>query len=322
VASEAGAPPRLAIVVVNWNAGGLLSRCLDSLVHHPPSVAHEVVVVDNGSTDGSAEWLQARAASPPPGDPPLRVVANEENVGFARGNNLAFGHTQAPLLLLLNPDAELTAGAADALLATLSHEPRAAACAPRLLDPGGGLQPSVWPNPPSALQILVRGFRLDRLLPPPVRSRWLLGAYWDHATRRAVDAFFGAAMLVRREALERVGPFDESFALFGEDCEWCVRARRAGWRLIFEPRAEVVHHGGHSAAQRWTAGEVERVKAEANIRFQRIALGPVAYTLNQLAYSVTQAAVGGWRALRGRPARTQLAMGRLYWKAAWRRRAR
>lgn len=322
MASEPGPATRLTLVVVNWNAGELLRRCLESVARHGPSVPHDVLVVDNGSTDGSAEWLRTYAASPRSAGPPLRVIAGPENLGFARANNVAFAQSDAPLLLLLNPDAELTAGAADALLATLSADPRAAACAPRLLHGDGSLQPSVWPAPPTPLQILVEGLRLHGLLPASLRARWLLGAHWDHATRREVDAFFGAAMLVRRQALDEVGTFDESFALFGEDYEWCARARRAGWRLVFEPAAQVVHHGGRSAARRWTADEVARVKAEANIHFERTALGAVGFTLNQLAYSVTQTVIGCWRTLRRRPARTQLAVGRLYWDAAWRRRAR
>ena len=264
MASEAGPATRLTVVVVNWNAGDLLRRCLESVARHGPSAPHDVLVVDNASTDGSAEWLLAHAESAASGGPPLRVIANAENLGFARANNLAFARSDAPLLLLLNPDAELTAGAADALLATLAADPRAAACAPRLLNPDGSLQPSVWPAPPTPLQILFEGLRLHRLLPASLRARWLLGVHWDHTTRRAVDAFFGAAMLVRREALDDAGPFDESFALFGEDYEWCARARRAGWRLLFEPAAEVVHHGGRSAGRRWSAEEVERIKTEAN----------------------------------------------------------
>lgn len=312
-------PIELSIVIVNWNTGELLRKCVESVKRHPPRVPYDLVVVDNASSDGSADFLRARAAGDSGGAGVVRLIENAENVGFARANNIAIAHSKAvPLLFLLNPDTEVRPGAIDALLATLESQPRIGACAPRLLNADGSLQPSVWPMPPTPLYILVDGLRLYRLLPRPLRARWLLGAHWDHATRRPVPCVWAAAMMVKREMIAEVGAFDESFTLFGEDCEWCVRMRRGGWLIYLEPAAEVLHHGGRSALQRWTAGEVVLAKAEANIHYQRRVLGPVRFRVNQLAYCFVLAMLGLWRTVRRQPARTQLASCRIYWAAAWR----
>ena len=154
--------------------------------------------------------------------------------------------------------------------------------------------------PPTPLVILVEGFRLYRFLPRRLRSRWLLGGHWDHATRRPVPCVWGAAMMVKRQAIADVGALDESFALFGEDWEWCMRMRRGGWLLYLEPAAEVLHHGGRSVLRRWSADEIERAKAAATIHYERLLLGPARFRANQLAYSLVLAAHGLWRTMKRR----------------------
>ncbi len=316
-------PSELTIVIVNWNTGELLRQCIASIEQHPPRVGYDLVVVDNASSDGSADFLRARTAGERAGSGVVRFIESRENVGFARANNLAIAHSRAtPLLFLLNPDTEVGPGAIDALLATLASQPRIGACAPRLLNTDGSLQPSVWPMPPTPLYILVEGLRLYRLLPPRLRARWLLGGHWDHATRRPIPGVWAAALMVKRAMIAEVGAFDESFEIFGEDCEWCVRMRRGGWLIYFEPTAVILHHGGHSALQRWSAEEVELAKAAASVHFQRRILGPVRFRLNQLAYSLVLALHGLWRVVRRQPARTPLAISRLHWVAAWRARNR
>lgn len=162
----------LAIIIVNWNGGDFLRRCLASLDQFPPQVQYTIVVVDNASSDGSRDWLDSL------GDR-IRLIANKENVGFGRANNQAFAATDAPLLFLLNSDAEVHEGTLDTLVATINESEKIGAVGPRLLNTDGTLQPSVWRNPPSPGEMIVIAFGLFRLLPKRQRES-LLGIHWDH----------------------------------------------------------------------------------------------------------------------------------------------
>jgi N-acetylglucosaminyl-diphospho-decaprenol L-rhamnosyltransferase len=259
--------PQLSFIIVNWNGGEFLRRCLESIVRHPPSFPFDVWLVDNASTDDSRGWLHSPELPALLGEIELHLIENSENVGFGRANNQAFAASSAPLLFLLNADAELTPGACDILKRTLTSGDDIGACGPRILNPDGSLQISVWRNPPTAWATLLSGLRLAALLPKRIRGELLLAEYWDHNRRRNVDMLGGAAILVRREVIDQVGGFDERFHMYGEDNEWCLRITRAGWRLVFEPDAVVIHQGGHGAKKRWTDIEKLRVQTEATLRF-------------------------------------------------------
>jgi GT2 family glycosyltransferase len=258
----------LSIIIVNWNGGDLLRRTVESVVAAPPSVEYEVVVVDNASSDDSLARLRASAAAASLGAR-LRLFENAENLGFGRANNQAFGATSAPLLLLLNPDTEVTKGSIDILIRTVRAGERVGAAGPKLLNADGSVQVSVWRNSPAAWEALLTGFRLHRLLPRRVRGDLLLAEHFDYSRRRAVGMLSGAAMLVRREVVEQVGGFDERFHMYGEDNEWCLRITRAGWLLMFEPAAVVMHHGAASSVKRWDSLEKMRVQSEAYLLFLR-----------------------------------------------------
>jgi len=258
----------LSIIIVNWNGGDLLRCTVESVVAAPPSVTHEVIVVDNASSDDSLARLRSSAAAAALGDG-LRVFENEENLGFGRANNQAFAQTRAPLVLLLNPDTEVTAGSIDRLIQTVRTGERVGAAGPKLLNADGSVQVSVWRNSPAAWEALLTGLRLHKLLPRRLRGDLLLAEHFDYAHRRAVGMLSGAAMLVRREVIDEVGGFDERFHMYGEDNEWCLRITRAGWRLVFEPEAVVMHHGAASSLKRWDSLEKLRVQAEGYLLFLR-----------------------------------------------------
>jgi GT2 family glycosyltransferase len=206
---------QLSFIIVNWNGGELLKRCLDSIVRHPPSIPFDIWVVDNASTDGSREWLLTLQNGLGPARIPVHVINNDLNTGFSKANNQAIAESAAPMLFLLNPDTEVTSGEVDKLIACLSADERIGACGPRLLNTDGSLQHSVWRNPPTALEIILSGSGLWRLIPRPLRGRLLLGGHWDHATRRSVPLLFGAAILARRKMIEEVGALDERFHMYG-----------------------------------------------------------------------------------------------------------
>lgn len=293
---------RVSIIIVNWNSGDLLRRCIASIAAAPPAVSWEIIVIDNASTDESVRWLQSDEARSLTGASQLRVIANAENTGFSRATNQGMALSDADMLLLLNPDTEVAAGAIDMLVGTLAAHERAAVCGPRLLNPDGSLQPSVWPNPPSPWGIMVAGLGLWRLLPRRLRGEWLLGRFWNHDRRRAVPMLFGAAMLARRVAVDRVGGLDERFHLYAEDNEWCLRMTRAGWQVMFEPNATVMHHGSPSSLQRWGSERKLRVQLEAFFQFQRMCLSRPHRIANLAAVCVVAAVHRCWRAVRGRPA--------------------
>src|SRR2546423_7431704 len=150
-------PVELSIIIVNWNGGELLRRSLESVAAHPPRCPYEIVVVDNASTDGSREWLMSLGAG-------VRLILNEENQGFGRGNNQAFAATEAPLLFLLNSDAEVHAGAIDALVETINSDERIGVTGPRLINPDGTLQASVWRNPVTPFETVANTLRLYKLM--------------------------------------------------------------------------------------------------------------------------------------------------------------
>lgn len=289
----------LSIILVNWNGGALLRQAVDSLVAFPPAVQYEVIVVDNASTDDSIALLQSSDAAKRLAESKrLRVIQNSENRGFGSANNQAFKATETPFVLLLNPDAEITDGSIDRLIQTVRADSRVGAAGPRILNPDGSVQPSVWRNPPAAWDIFLSSLKLYRALPRKFRGELLLGGHWDHNRKRTVPMLAGAAMLVRREVIDTVGGFDERFHMYGEDHDWCLRITRAGWHLVFDADAVVIHRGGWSSLQRWSDLEKIRVQLESHYMFQRNSLSRSRLIRNTFAYWFTESAQHAWRRLR------------------------
>jgi GT2 family glycosyltransferase len=230
--------PRLSIAIVTYNSRGEIDACLGSLTRDRPAVDHEIVVVDNASPDGTAAAVRERW-------PAVRVLDAGGNLGFAAANNLAIRQTSGELVLLLNPDTIVPAGAVDTLVRLLDARPDAAVAGPRLVDPQGrpelsfGRTISPWAE--LRQKILVRG-----------HDRGVAGIsrYVARATRRAraVDWVSGACLLVRRADAEAVGLLDERYFMYAEDVDFCaaIRARRRA--VLFAPEAEVIHARGRSAA--------------------------------------------------------------------------
>ena len=214
----------VAISLVNTNSRELLLACLDSL----RDVDAEVVVLDNASEDGSAEAVRERF-------PEVRLIAQAHRAGFGANHNTVIRATTSRYVYVLNEDTTSEDWALDRLAAHLDANPRVAALGPRLVYPDGRLQDSAWRFPTPAVAAL----GLATL------GRAAVTQSGGMATRD-VDWARGAALLVRREALEDVGGFDEAFFLYAEETDLMTRWRRRRWSLLYEPRAEVVHEGGRS----------------------------------------------------------------------------
>jgi N-acetylglucosaminyl-diphospho-decaprenol L-rhamnosyltransferase len=290
----------LSIIIVNWNGGTLLRRCVETVVTSEPRVTYEVVIIDNASTDDSLAQLEAsEAAVRLKSNQQLRIFNNSENKGFGAANNQAFDLTDSPFVFLLNLDTEVHHGAIDTLMRTMLSDPKIGACGPKILNPDGSLQISAFFNPPRVWHTILSQLKLYYLLPPRIRGELLLGRHWDHDSQRSVPMLSGAAMMARRQMIEEVGGFDERFHMYAEDNEWCWRITRSDWKLVFVPDAVVLHHGGQSSMKRWSSDEKLRVKLEAGFHFEHRVLPRWQLAANQLAnYLVVTAQIAG-RQVRG-----------------------
>jgi N-acetylglucosaminyl-diphospho-decaprenol L-rhamnosyltransferase len=232
--------PDLSIIIVTWNTRELLAACLEALPAAVGGLAAETWVVDNASRDGTVEMLQVRF-------PAVRVIANQENRGWAGGNNQALKQSAGRCLLLLNADTEPRPGSLAALARFLDEHPEAGACGPMLLQSDGRVQGNGRRFPTFWKEFLdITGLR-----------HLALGAYirhfgWgreDFTTRAEVDEVTGACLLARRETVEQVGLLDEQFFMFYDEVDWCRRMKAAGWRIFYVPEAQVVHHVAASVKQ-------------------------------------------------------------------------
>ena len=216
----------VSVVVVAYNAMPWLEQCLESVR------GVETVVVDHGSTDGTLELVRERF--------PEAALVEEENRGLAFGWNTGIERTAGRYVLLLNADAWLDPGSLDALVAFADARPDTAVVGPRLRFPDGRLQRSVRGFP--TLWRLATEFLFLRRLAPGTRAlNAFYGAGFDHAEVREAEVVMGAVWLVRRAAIEQVGPADDAFFLFSEETDWAYRFREAGWKIVFFPGAGATH---------------------------------------------------------------------------------
>ena len=277
-------PHELSIVIVNWNGGSLLARCVETIVRSAPKADYEIVVIDNASTDDSLAQLHAsEVATALIASGQLRIFNNAENRGFGAGNNQAFALTDSPFVFLLNLDTEIPPGTIDKLLDKLKSDSSIGGCGPKILNPDGSLQVSVFFNPPRVWHTVLSQLWLYHLLPRRMRGELLLGWHWDHDRERRVPMLSGAALMVRREMIENVGGFDERFHMYAEDNEWCWRIMKSNWCLMFVPEAVVVHYGAQSSSKRWSDNERLCVRLAAGFNFEHYVLPRWRLAANQLA---------------------------------------
>jgi N-acetylglucosaminyl-diphospho-decaprenol L-rhamnosyltransferase len=221
----------VSVVVVTWNALPWIEQCLESVR------GRDVIVVDHGSTDGTVELVRERF-------PQARVI-EQENRGMGGGNNTGMRAADARYFFLLNSDAWVVGDGLDRLVEFADAHPDAAVVGPRLRNVDGSLQRSVR-GEPTLWRLATEYLFIRKLAPRSRRLNPLYAGGFDHDEVTEAEWLFGPALLVRREAADAVGLFDEDFFMFSEEVDWMTRFRRAGWKVLFFPGAEVVHVGGAS----------------------------------------------------------------------------
>jgi N-acetylglucosaminyl-diphospho-decaprenol L-rhamnosyltransferase len=258
------------IIIVNYNTRELVAAALRSVRDSDVS-PDRVFVVDNASADGSVEMLRAEF-------PEVELIESAENLGFARGNNLAFERSDADYVLLLNSDAELRHGALGTMLRAIESDARIGAVGPVLVCPDGSVQVEGGRRDPTILGEFSNITHLNQVYPDGPMGRYMMND-WDHRSTRDVEVLCGACMLVRTAALGGT-LFRDDFFMYGEDVELSQRIRAAGYRLVYLGDAEVLHHGGATSRTARTkmrvAGVVSMAQLLASNRGRLYAAGYVA----------------------------------------------
>jgi GT2 family glycosyltransferase len=231
----------LSIITISTDQREILEPCLQSIVSHSTTLRLEVIVVDNVSTDGTSDMVQALI-------PWATLIRNERRLGFAANNNVGLRLSRGRYPLVLNPDVELLPGALDELAAFMDAQPDVGLAGSKLFNSDMSLQYSCRRFTTPA-HFVLRGLRLDRLLANTRLMRQVVYTDWDHASVRDVDYITGACMIARRQAIAEVGLMDEGYELYFEDQDWCRRMWLAGWRVAYVPQARMIHHHQRASAR-------------------------------------------------------------------------
>lgn len=253
MSASADSVENVSVVVVSYNVRALLLRCLASIAHLPC----EVVVVENASTDGSGEAVREQF-------PNVRLVELDRNLGFGAANNVGIEMVARSYILLLNPDAWPVGDAVDRLVHYAASHPRTGAVGPRLLNVDGTTQQSVR-GYPTRWRLATEYLFLRWFAPRTNLLNAFYAANFDHRSERAAEFLVGAALMLRREAVQEVGGFDPEFFMYNEEVDLCYRLRRAGWSVDFYPGAEFIHVGRGSSDA--VAEEMYREQLRSHLRF-------------------------------------------------------
>lgn len=260
------APVDLTVCLVTWKVREDLRRCLESL-RATPGLVVQVVVVDNASRDGTVAGLGEDF-------PQVELIVNGENRGFAAASNQAMAVSHGRHLLLLNPDTVVPPGGLQELVVFADQHPQAGIIGPQLRYPDGRLQLSCR-RFPTVTAAIFRHTLLGRLFPRVASVSDYLMADWDHQEAREVDWVSGAAMLIRRELYEEIGPLDESFFWGSEDVDYCWRAHKAGWKVLYAPTPRIIHAVGCSTDQAITRTIIRTHRSMYRLYRKHLAASPL-----------------------------------------------
>lgn len=244
----------LSIIIVNYNAGPFLSRNLSSIKKFLANLPHEVIVVDNASSDASVQLLKEHF-------PEVRLIENKRNLGFAAAVNQGIRQSIGEFVLWLNPDSELLDANLSQVIQYLRIHPQTGIAGIKILNSDHTLQLSCRSFPSHATAFFNRYSLLTRLFPSNPVSRQYLNSGWQHDEIRTVDWVSGACLLHRKKTAEEIGLLDETFFMYCEDVDFCLRAKKNGWKTVYHPAAAVLHHIAGSSKHAPRRMIVERHKS-------------------------------------------------------------
>jgi GT2 family glycosyltransferase len=244
----------VSVIIVSWNAREYLTQCLATLTTGACRYPMEIIVVDNASSDGSADVVASMY-------PSVRIIRNSKNLGFAKANNIGISTSSGKYICLINSDVEVLTGCITQLVDYCDAHAETGMAGPRIIGSDGKLQRSCR-GFPSLWNMLCRALALDSLFPRFKLFTGYLLRHWPQDCLRRVDILTGCFWVVRREALNEVGLLDEIFFMYGEDMDWCKRFRDKGWAVAFVPSAEAIHYGGASSSNAPVRFYIERHRAD------------------------------------------------------------
>ncbi len=240
----------VSAVIVNWNTKDLTSQCIKSILQGQDRYRTEIILVDNASTDGSAEYFEKEF-------PEIRLIRNSQNLGFAKANNQGIMASSGRYICLLNSDVVILENCLEKLCDFLSDNPKVGLVGPKLLNADGTIQHSVA-GLPTPWNTLCRALALDSIFPKIELFGDYLMKYREISETQPVDVIYGAMWVTTRQALGQVGLLDEQFFIFGEDLDWCKRFHDAGRNIVYLPLAQAIHHGGASSSKAPTRFHIEK----------------------------------------------------------------
>lgn len=251
--------PVLSIIVVTWNGKKYTLECLQSLTSQPSKLSVEIIVIDNGSTDGTPEAIRTEF-------PDVTLIENHANLGFARANNIGMASSRGKYVCMVNSDVVIPAGCLEKMVEYAESHPKIGVLGPKMLSPDGGVGASVM-RLPSVWNTLCCAFGMHTIFPgSELLGGFLMDAY-PYDSIEEVEVLTGWFWLVPRTALHIVGGLDERFFMYGEDIDWCHRFRDAGWQVVFYPDAGALHYGAASSREAPSRFYVEMRRA--NLQYFR-----------------------------------------------------
>ena len=244
----------LSIVIVNYNTEKLLRSCLKSVYAGANGTPLDIWVVDNSSRDSSVAMLKSLF-------PMVKVIQNPSNVGFSRANNVVISQSRSDYVLLLNPDTLIIGDAIERVVKFMKEHPEVGIAGCKVLNRDGTLQLACRRSIPTPEVAFYRLTGLSKLFP---RSRVMAKynmTYESPDQTHEVDAVSGAFLMIRRKVVEEIGPLDERFFMYGEELDWCLRTKRAGWSVMYYPEAQIVHYKGESTKYNSRKAAIEFYRA-------------------------------------------------------------
>ncbi len=237
-----GEQPDVSICIVSLNAKDYLNDCLDSIENNTHRVSYEIIIVDNGSTDGTFDSIQSQR-------PQVKLYRNNENNGYSAPMNQALRTGIGRHLMQLNPDTIVHPGSLDRLVAFLDTHPDVGIVGPKVLNPNGSLQEPCRRSEARPWDVMSYFSGLARLFPDDRRFSGYYMGYMDENETHEAEGVSGSCMLMRSTMIEQVGYLDESLFAYQEDADYCFRARQAGWKIFYYPEAEITHFGGEGGSK-------------------------------------------------------------------------